>query len=55
MTKQEQERDAYNAGVKDAKSGVTYAEGSRRYKNNKELLPIYAKGFIAGRNGGAYA
>lgn len=54
-TSKEKERDAYNRGVFDAKSGVLFAEGSKFYKKDKRLLPVYVQGFLAGKKGGKYA
>lgn len=54
MTKDDRVKDAYNQGVRDARSGMLLAEGSRRYKSNSELLSAYTKGFLSGLKGGFY-
>lgn len=54
MTKDDRVKDAYNSGVRDARSGTLLAEGSRRYKSNSELLSAYTKGFLSGLKGGFY-
>lgn len=35
-TSKEKERDAYNRGVLDAKSGVLFAEGSKFYRQRRK-------------------
>lgn len=54
MTKDDRVKDAYNNGVRDARSGTLLAEGSRRYKSNPKLLSVYTKGFLSGLKGGFY-
>lgn len=48
MTKDEQKKEAYRQGETDARAGILLSEGSRRFKNNSELLAAYTEGYVVG-------